>query len=382
MNLLVSFLTYAALWNGVLGFTTTILSPLSSRSALQRPFGCYASTKDKQKESTPTSATELVNGAPLVVFEEEDSSLITKDFNASSITEVMDEISRRINDGSTELLQNLTTVMEDVQLQLPDSAATELSDYIGNLANQIQKAQQQELQRQLDELERKFLAPFEQIAFSDAPLFDKNSKPKTKAQKEADEEAERRLALQQELVLAGKNSTLSKTSRMRTSEIYRNFDVAPLYYSIALLFRWVKKASYPSVVLLATYKNMANVIKTKGPRKKKRKGESAYEEYIKDAEAMQSGWKRTGEIAAKGSMQKKWAILRRSAEVWAVFSSFYLKDRRISKKYQSGKWSEERFKEERTQLGMEITQSLLRLGPTFIKVGNAMELVSLLRMYG
>jgi hypothetical protein len=121
--------------------------------------------------------------------------------------------------------------------------------------------------------------------------------------------------------------------------------------------------------LVTTFKGIATVLKTKGgPAKKKNAGEVTYEEYMKDAEAMQSGWKKIGLIAAKGPIAKKWAILRRSAEVWAYFSSFYLKDRRIARKYQKGLWTEAKFKEERSKLGAEITQNLLRLGPTFIKV--------------
>jgi hypothetical protein len=128
---------------------------------------------------------------------------------------------------------------------------------------------------------------------------------------------------------------------------------------------------YPSVYLLSAYKGLANVVKTRGgPKRRRRRNqpEDSDEEYIKDAEAFQSGWKRTGQIAAKGPWARKWAILRRSAEVWTYFSSFYLKDRRICNKYNSGQWSEEKFKEERSKLGAEITQNLLRLGPTFIKV--------------
>lgn len=377
----------------VSGFSSNFNSPLSQRNpSCHRPYGCYAVTKEKEEKETTNTVVngEVINGTPkpeatasskATIVEVADDTFF-KDFNAShytesvvaNITEVMDEISRRINEGSMELFENLTMVMDGrLADQLPDSAVSELTEYISGIAQQLQVAQQQELQRQLDDFEKLFVEPLEQIAFSDAPLFDMDKKkPKTKEQLEREEAAKRR-AMQNELVLAGSNSTLNKSARMKTRELISNFNVAPLYYSVALLYRWAQKVSYPSVLLVSAFKSLANLVKTKGaPTKKKKKGndEISYEEYMNDAEAMQSGWKRIGEIAAKGSIGKKWAILRRSAEVWAYFSAFYLKDRRITQKYQSGKWSEERFKEERSKLGSEITQNLLRLGPTFIKVCN------------
>ena len=67
-----------------------------------------------------------------------------------------------------------------------------------------------------------------------------------------------------------------------------------------------------------------------------------YDDFITDGEAMQTGWKRTGDIAAKGPWARRWAILRRSAEIWRCFSSFYLKERRINRKLSSGAWTRER----------------------------------------
>lgn len=256
--------------------------------------------------------------------------------------------------------------------QLPESASEELTQYLADLANKVQKAQQQEVQRQMEEFEKLFVAPLERVAFSDAPLFELDNSKVKKEQAKSGMSSEYAEFTERDLVLAGANSTLTKSARMRTGELIKNFNVAPLYYSVALLYRWLRKASYPSVYLLSAYKGVANVLKTSGgPRRRwlrKRQKELTDEEYLKDAEAFQAGWKRTGEIAAKGPWLRKWAILRRSAEVWAYFSSFYLKDRRICNKFNSGKWSEEKFRAERSKLGAEVTQNLLRLGPTFIKV--------------
>jgi hypothetical protein len=349
------------------GFNTQTVSPLSSRMSLRRPYGCYATTKENEKETTPDMEQDsLVNGDS---NHTSDASII-QDLNVSQI---MDEISKRINDGSTEIMQNVTNVMDQrfESIQLTETSAKEMSAYIADLANKIQYAQQRELQSQLEELEKKFLQPFEQIAFSDAPLFDIDSQKPKEEVTEIELERQR-----QKNILFGRNSTISSSARLKTSEIVNNLNVAPLYYSVALLLRYFRKASYPSIWLLSTYKGVANVFKSRSPKWKRNEKGQSYEEYIKDAETMQSGWKRTGEIAAKGSFSKKWAILRRSLEIWAYFSSFYLKDRRIARKYESGKWSEEKFSRERSILGSEITQNLLRLGPTFIKVSQMLCLKS------
>lgn len=335
------------------------VSPLSTRMQLRRPYGCYSTTDEKQKETTQNTEEEvLINGDAAHSSE----PVAVKDINVSQI---MDEISKRINDGSTEVMQNITDVMDQrfETIQLTESTAQEMSEYITDLASKIQTAQKRELQRQLEELEKKFLEPFEQIAFSDAPLFDIDSQKPKEKKVETEQEKE-----EQKNILFGRNSTISSSARLKTSDIIKNLNVAPLYYSVALLLRYFRKASYPSIWLLSAYKGVANIFKSRSPKGRRNKKGQSYEDYIKDAEAMQSGWKRTGEIAAKGSFSKKWAILRRSLEVWAYFSSFYLKDRRIAKKHESGKWSKEKFSEERSKLGAEITQNLLRLGPTFIKV--------------
>jgi hypothetical protein len=224
----------------------------------------YATTQQKEEEKSKLVNEDVVNGETEIIVDLEEkpvngdssptvnngdstktttiNSMMIGDFNASTqIIELMDEISRRINEGSTELVQNISSVVDEQMQQLPESAAQELAEYIGDLANKIQKAQQEEVERQLEELEKIFVQPLERVAFSDAPLFELDqNKPKPvevdPIQKEIEEERKK-------LVFVGVNSTLPKSARMRTSEIIRNFNVAPLYYSVTLLYRWFRKAS-------------------------------------------------------------------------------------------------------------------------------------------
>lgn len=182
---------------------------------------------------------------------------------------------------------------------------------------------------------------------------------------------------------------IAQTSkRMRTADIMRNFNVAPIYYTIALCMRWVEKASVPPMATLMFLRGLAYPLKwregksggrararmrlfgrKKGPAVTAANGriKTFGDEEVADEEFI-LGWKRTGEIAAKGKRGRAWATFRRSAEIWFYFSSFYIKDTWILKNYDSGRWSEDRFKEERGKLGAQLTQNLLKLGPTFIKV--------------
>lgn len=181
---------------------------------------------------------------------------------------------------------------------------------------------------------------------------------------------------------------ISVTSkRMRTAEIFRNFNVAPIYYTIALCMRWIQKASVPPMAMLMFFRGIAYPFKWREGKKasarrrlfggKKAASDPEVEgrtktfgdEQIADEEFIQ-GWKRTGEIAAKGKRGRALATFRRSAEIWFYFSSFYIRDAWILKNYNSGRWKKERFEEERGKLGGQLTQNLLRLGPTFIKLGQ------------
>jgi hypothetical protein len=333
--------------------------------------------KQKDKSTTSTTTTTLVKDPPPIVNgepAEHHASHVPANINVTSTTlsktdehgnaaenvvQIMEEVNRYIEDGSREMFGNVTAVMEEQLKMLPDDAAKEMSTYLYDMTAQVQKTQMQEVERQLKAIEREMVRPLEELAFSDAELYKETNKMK---------QVSPEVAEQRKLEMVGQqrsNETMQETSRrLRTREIIRNINVAPYYYTVALLIRWFRKLWEPPLFFLNWMRGMASIIKLPQPRKR---GET-YEEYLKDAELMQAGWKRTGEIAAKGPMARRWAILRRSAEIWAYFSSFYIKERRMYNKYRSGRWTAEQFSEGRSKLGAEVTQNLLKLGPTFIKV--------------
>jgi len=296
----------------------------------------------------------------------------------SDVANLVGDINKKIAEGTNDIFANMTNLVDyHLGPSLSDDAATELRSFFTNLTKDIQRAQQREIEGQMEEIQKILVRPLEDFAFSDAALL----QPKTdesivedrNRRDETDEEAKDRRTAEKrrEIALAGILSTLAESSRqMRTTEIIRNLNVAPLYYSVALLLRWARKLSAPPMAVLTLLKNMASIVRTG------QNGVLSYEDFMKNGEAMQAGWKRTGEIAAKGKFAKKIAILRRSAEIWAYFSSFYIKEKRANNMFNSGRWSKERFSEERSMIGAEITQNLLKLGPTFIKVRSILSIDS------
>ena len=325
-------------------------------------------TTDKLRRKSSFPKDMIVNGEPQLQHQQSESSTSGEEQSdsyalaAEDLVELMEEINDRVVNGTASMLRNITEGIDEKLVRLPEQSADELVTYLGDLTAKVQSAQERELERQLMELDRRFRKPLEDLAFSDVPLLETRAKAKATADGQDVAGGNRTISDADQLILMGENSTLGDTRRMRTKDILRNWNVAPFYYSVALMLRWVRKASYPSIYPLSFYKWLASVIKSNS------KAKGRVREVTGDN--LEAGWKRTGEIAAKGSIARRWAVLRRSAEIWAYFSSFYLKDRRITSKYNSGRWSEEKFKQERSKLGKEITQNLLKLGPTFIKVGQ------------
>ena len=297
---------------------------------------------------SPDSITEVAN-ATLATAQE-------------AVDEVTRELTNLINDGLDDLWtrnQNITRAIEEqVEFLTRESAlsANEIVDTFSKAIAELQEDQRSQLIYMQNKAEKKIVELVEDLAFADADIMN----PEQRSSKNSNKKNFADLPHQT-------NTTMSLSKNLRSREMFRYWKAAPLYYTVALLFRWINKAPGPRTIWLGTSRCVSRVL---GGQKNWRgtSVEDAYQAYISNADAMQSGWKRTGEIASKGPMRRQMEIFRRSLEIWSYFTSFYLKEKRMLKKFKTGKWTEEQFSQGRSQLGAEVTQNLLKLGPTFIKV--------------
>lgn len=353
------------LLNATIGFSFPSKSTMRPQTMAYRTpqFMVLNSPKKSDTERKQLEENNSVNGSKYFFPDKlknqtQDAPVVTFD----DVGRLLDEINEQIIDGSNQLLKNMTDIVEE-KLKESESQSSDIAQMLSDLTKEMKDAQEREIKRQVNEFEKVIMKPIEDIAFSDSILY--QQRPGSTDQSFAD--SERRKLIEEhrrELIIRGANSTLAESSqRLKTKDILRNLNVAPFYYSLSLLLRWTRKIGAPPLALITFLKGAGSMFVSRGSKRVR-----SYDEYINSGDSMQAGWKRTGEIAAKGNIAKKWAILRRSMEIWAYFSSFYIKEKRMSKIFKSGRWSQEKYSEERSKLGAEITQNLLKLGPTFIKV--------------
>jgi len=132
----------------------------------------------------------------------------------------------------------------------------------------------------------------------------------------------------------------------------------PLYATATLMARFFYKAIKIPLAPVGAVTRF--VTPSSGIQKKMFWDGTGSENDVRTAEMMQEKWKKS---ATTGS-------LRRSVEIWGCALSFVLKERRLTAKLRKEKITQEQFSAARSKLAEEVTQILLKLGPTFIKVGQ------------
>lgn len=326
---------------------------------------------DEDQKSNATSLSDLLSRS--------------SDFNANATTalsDVADELLRVVKDGGlfeqgstsdygefwAAANRNISSTLERQFDELVNStsvtaiSANEVVENLRAAVDELREEQERQLLAVQRNAERKIVELVDDVVFGESPILDatrmdKDEMTKNAVKKDPDERSAARPL----------TTVPDQARNMRTREMMRYWKVAPLYYTVALLFRWVKKApDGPRTMWLSAGRVAARVF---GGKRVSRKSD-AYAEYISNANAMQAGWKRTGEIASKGPLRRQIEIFRRSVEIWSYFTNFYLREKRILRKFKAGKITEEEFSRRRSQLGADVTQNLLKLGPTFIKVGQ------------
>jgi len=309
---------------------------------------------DVSKESIDAAVndlTEMMNQTVIKLFDEANQFQADVTSTSSNFNSTLSE----------DFIASLEELVEQAQSNGFD--ADQISDWISDevektgkvFSEEIPLAMATQLEDAVKGAEMQFaLAVEEQVYGKESPLLRLSSIPKKG-------DTAQNVVLKAEI-----SSLMAKSKTMRTKEILRYWRVAPLYFTIAVFSRWINKLPaprrmwlYPSRVLSSLFGSSSGQQRTSSSKNELQTGYS-----------MQTGWKRTGEIASQSSLQRSVQILRRSLEIWGYFASFYLKEKRMVRKFSKGTWTAEELSAGRSEIGAEVTQNLLKLGPTFIKVGQ------------
>jgi len=208
-------------------------------------------------------------------------------------------------------------------------------------------------------IEQRIAEAVEEIAFNDTPLLGGTQEETPTAAVDTTPT----------MITTARDPKLEARS-LRTRQLMRYWRAAPLYYTIALMYRFLNKLPGPKAVLLALTRTLSLPLRSTKLFFPLSTTSPPPSSVVLSGMEMQQGWKKTGEMAAKGSFRRNTQVLLRSIEIWGYFVNFYLREKRYSSKFASGKWTQEQFSAARSQLGKEITQNILKLGPCFIKVGQ------------
>jgi hypothetical protein len=280
--------------------------------------------------------------------------IVEEPLQTVNTTQFVNEFVEKLYSEVDELANFSQSITATVEEKIVDLAKqSELSSEEVNAAiGDIMQLMQEDIPKAV---EKRLAEALEEIAYSDTLLLEPLAEKKSGELDVVERARAERLA----------NSSLDEIRVLRTREIVRFWRVAPLYYTIALGWRFLHKLPGPKSIVLALSSPFR-----KRPSRLFRKvdADAAFEAYISSGLEMQQGWKKTGEMAAKGSFRKNFEVLRRSVEIWGYFVNFYLREKRYTSRFKAGKWSQEKYSEARTRLGKEVTQNLLKLGPCFIKV--------------
>lgn len=272
---------------------------------------------------------------------------------------------RRLSESSVKELESIVSAIPaasdfdavaNLESRLNDAARS--FDAVLDELREVQRRQIDSVSQAAVDIERAFEDVNFELAFEGTPLGDlENEKTRFEKEKKDGFYTDDDVQFTEKV---GERKQDIINSRMYTREIFRYWKVAPLYAGISLLTRWLNKClTLPVNTLQIFYRVVPRGFPGK-PVGIASQWKPGSDDAARTAEMMQEKWKKS---ATTGTF-------RRSAEIWGHALTFVAKEKRLKARLDKGRITKEQFSAERTELGKEATQILLKLGPTFIKVGQ------------
>lgn len=287
------------------------------------------------------------------------------DFYDSVYSDINDTFSSAIS----ELQERTEQSVKEIEMVVQSTAlatsrnSSDAFDELNMVLENMKKEQNRQIKsvyKAASDVERTLARLTGDIAFADTPLSNIQTIPK----EFKNLEHSRNKAAASRTLLDNEGKKNLVTRRMRSRKIVENWRAAPLYATAALLARWCNKCLG---IPLLPVKAVTSLVQKSGSRTWRRDGamgqwtgDPSDAAAMRTAEQMQEKWKRS---ATTGTF-------RRSVEIWGYALNFVLKEKRLTSKKARGRIGSEEFSRRRTLLAKEVTQILLKLGPTFIKVGQ------------